>query len=236
MSDRYNFSLTTFSPSGKLGQIEHALNTVSQGSTCIGVKTTRGVVLLSDSRVSSVLIDSRKNEKVSIICENIGMTYSGLGPDARLILLKARKLAQAYRRNLGENPPVSMLVRDIAHVFQEFTQSGGVRPFGVSLLVAGCDKDQGPCLYQVDPSGTYWAWKATSIGKNYIDAKSFIEKRYNDSLDIEDAVQIALQTLRQTFEGKITPENIQIGIADTQNNTFKVLSADDKNEFLQVFN
>lgn len=231
MSERYNFSLTTFSPSGKLGQIEYALNAVSHGSSCIGIKTNFGAVIVTENRPSSNLIDSRRIEKVSMICKNIGMVYSGLGPDARLILLKARKLAQSYIRNLGENPPVGMLVRDIAHVFQEFTQSGGVRPFGVSLLVIGSDSNQGFSLYQVDPSGTYWAWKATSIGKNYLNAKNFIEKRYNPELELEDAIHVALHTIRQTFDGLMTESNIQIGIVDSKNE-FRLLNSSEISDYI----
>ena len=67
------------------------------------------------------------------------------------------------------------LVRGVAQVMQEFTQSGGVRPFGVSLLVAGYDHE-GPQLFQVDPSGTYFGWKASAIGKNFVEAKNFLEK------------------------------------------------------------
>ena len=58
-------------------------------------------------------------------------------------------------------------------------ESGGVRPFGVSLLMAGCD-DHGPQLYQIDPSGSYFAWKASAIGKNMTNAKTFLEKRYSE--------------------------------------------------------
>lgn len=54
----------------------------------------------------------------------------------------------------------------------------GVRPYGVSLLVCGWDSTRGPMLYQVDPSGSFWAWKASAIGKNMINAKTFLEKRY----------------------------------------------------------
>lgn len=48
-----------------------------------------------------------------------------------------------------------------------YAESGGVRPFGVSLLMAGYDEN-GPQLYQIDPSGTYFAWKASAIGKNMV--------------------------------------------------------------------
>ena len=69
-----------------------------------------------------------------------------------------------------------MLVRELAAVMQEFTQRGGVRPFGVSLLLAGFDYN-GPQLYQIDPSGSYFAWKASAIGKHMVNAKTFLEKR-----------------------------------------------------------
>ena len=68
------------------------------------------------------------------------------------------------------------LVREIAAVMQEFTQSGGVRPFGVSLLIAGVDDVSGPQLFQVDPSGAYFGWRASAIGKNFTNAKTFLEK------------------------------------------------------------
>ena len=127
------------------------------------------------------------------------------------------------------------LVREVADVMQEFTQSGGVRPFGVSLLVCGCDAD-GPQLYQVDPSGSYFGWRASAMGKNFINAKTFLEKvrcarvvrwdskeqlhsdrralslplcvvrvvqRYNEEMELEDAIHTALLTLREGFEGEV---------------------------------
>jgi len=110
-----------------------------------------------------------------------------------------------------EDIPVSQLVRELASVMQEFTQSGGVRPFGVSLLVAGYDAN-GPQLYQVDPSGAYWAWKASAIGKNYLNANTFLEKRFNPEMEIEEAVHTAILTLKEGFEGAMDETNIEIGI------------------------
>ena len=78
---------------------------------------------------------------------------------------------------------------------QEYTQKGGVRPFGISLLMAGYD-EEGPQLYQIDPSGAYFGWKATAIGKGMINAKNFLEKRYDPEMNIDDAVHIALLTMK----------------------------------------
>lgn len=211
MGDRYSFSLTTFSPTGKLGQIEYALNAVSQGVTSIGIKATNGVVVVTEKKTSSPLIDDTTVEKVVPISKNIGLVYSGMGPDARVLVDKARKAAQAYKRVYMEEPPVGQLVKEVAGVMQEFTQSGGVRPFGVSLLIAGYD-DNGPALYQVDPSGSYWAWKASAIGKNMINAKTFLEKRFSGDMEIEDAVHTAILTLKEGFEGQMTDTSIEIGI------------------------
>jgi len=209
---RYSFSLTTFSPSGKLVQIEYALNAVAQGVTSVGIKGTNGVVIATEKKSSSSLIDDSTLEKVAPICPNIGIVYSGMGPDARVLINKARKAAQSYKMVYMEDPPASILVREIASIMQEFTQSGGVRPFGVSLLVAGYDDENGPSLYQVDPSGTYFAWKATAIGKNMVNAKTFLEKRYNSTLELEDAVHTAIVTLKEGFEGQMNENSVEIGV------------------------
>jgi 20S proteasome subunit alpha 2 len=169
------------------------------------------------------------------------MVYSGMGPDYRILVDRARKVSHtAYKRIYNEYPPTRILVQDVARVMQEATQSGGVRPYGVSLLVAGWDEGilpeneepveievdgekkkisgksggilkGGPMLYQVDPSGSYFPWKATAIGKKATTAKTFLEKRYTEGLELEDAVHIALLTLKETIEGEMTGDTIEIG-------------------------
>lgn len=176
---------------------------------------TNGIVLATEKKSSSPLIDPPSLSKVSLITPNIGMVYSGMGPDYRVLVDKARKVSHTnYKRIYNEYPPTRILVQDVARVMQEATQSGGVRPYGVSLLIAGWDDGiepetaeakegeseaeaklasrktggilkGGPSLYQVDPSGSYFPWKATAIGKSATSAKTFLEKRYNDSLELE---------------------------------------------------
>ncbi|KAL2117137.1 hypothetical protein VTJ04DRAFT_9305 [Mycothermus thermophilus] len=241
MADRYSFSLTTFSPSGKLVQIEYALNAVNQGVTALGIKATNGIVLATEKKSSTPLADPSSLSKISLITPNIGMVYAGMGPDYRVLVDRARRVSHTnYKRIYNEYPPTRILVQDVARVMQEATQSGGVRPYGVSLLVAGWDEgilpDEelegegggdgkgklkgktggilkgGPMLYQVDPSGSYFPWKATAIGKSAATAKTFLEKRYTEGLELEDAVHIALLTLKETIEGEMNGETIEIGI------------------------
>lgn len=170
------------------------------------------------------------------------MVYSGMGPDYRVLVDKARKVSHSgYKRVYNEYPPTRILVQDVARVMQEATQSGGVRPYGVSLLIAGWDEGiepedgdvavegaegearkptgktggilkGGPMLYQVDPSGSYFPWKATAIGKSATSAKTFLEKRYTEGLELEDAVHIALLTLKETIEGEMNGETVEIGM------------------------
>lgn len=200
---------------------------------------TNGVVLATEKKVSSSLVDGASNSKINLITPNIGMVYAGMGPDYRVLVDKARKVSHTgYKRIYNEYPPTRILVQDVAHVMQEATQSGGVRPYGVSLLVAGWDEGDepeeieaqaadseekpkssrtggavkgGPSLYQVDPSGSYFPWKATAVGKNAVSAKTFLEKRYNDTLELQDAIHIALLTLKESIEGEMNGNTIEIG-------------------------
>lgn len=228
---QYSFSLTTFSPSGKLVQIEYALNAVSAGTTSLGIKATNGVVIATEKKLRSSLVDDSTVQRISTLTPNIGVAYSGMGPDSRVLVRKARKQAQAYYQLYKEQIPVAQLCREVATVMQEFTQSGGVRPFGVSLLLAGYDEN-GPQLYQIDPSGSYFAWKASAIGKNMTNAKTFLEKRYSDDMEIEDAVHTALLTLKEGFEGQISGENIEVAIVGPDQ-AFKVLTAAEVSDYLE---
>lgn len=216
MTERYSFSLTTFSPSGKLVQIEYALAAVGAGAPSVGIKATNGVVLATEKKQKSILYDEHSIHKVETITKNIGIVYSGMGPDYRVLCRQARKLAQQYYMIYHEHIPTAQLVQRVAAVMQEYTQSGGVRPFGVSLLIAGWDEDEKkPYLYQCDPSGAYFAWKATAMGKNHVNGKTFLEKRYSENLELEDAVHTAILALKESFEGQMTEDNIEIGICNS---------------------
>ncbi|XP_073997725.1 proteasome subunit alpha type-2-like [Rhodnius prolixus] len=228
-SERYSFSLTTFSPSGKLVQIEYALAAVAAGAPSIGIKASNGVVLATENKYKSILYEEHTIRKVEIITDHIGMVYSGMGPDYRLLVKRARKMAQQYKLIYGERIPTPQLVQRVAMVMQEYTQSGGVRPFGVSLLICGWD-DGKPTLFQCDPSGAYFAWKATAMGKNYINGKTFLEKRYSETLELDDAVHTAILTLKEGFEGQMTADNIEVGVCDEAG--FRVLDPNTVRDYL----
>lgn len=231
-----NFSLTTFNKTGKLLQIEYALARVNQGKMSLGIKAKNGVVIATDKKVSSVLVDGEEYQKIQSITPTTGFVYSGMGPDFRVLVRDARKNAQKYFLTYREMQPVSQIVKESALLMQEYTQSGGVRPFGVSCLVAGYDEIDGPQLYQVDPSGSWFGWKATAIGKNYVNAKNFLERRYNDDVELDDAIHIALLTLRESYEGEMTEHNIEVGIVSSEEKVFRILTPAEVKDYLDEAN
>uniref|UniRef100_A0A7N6FFU5 Proteasome subunit alpha type n=1 Tax=Anabas testudineus TaxID=64144 RepID=A0A7N6FFU5_ANATE len=121
MAERgYSFSLTTFSPSGKLVQIEYALAAVAAGAPSVGIKASNGVVLATEKKQKSILYDEQSVHKVEPITKHIGMFLSWV------LVRRARKLAQQYFLVYQEPIPTGQLVQRVASVMQEYTQSGWV--------------------------------------------------------------------------------------------------------------
>ncbi|KAB0374478.1 hypothetical protein FD755_012970 [Muntiacus reevesi] len=175
----YSFLLTAFSPSGKLVQIEYALAAVAGGAPSVGIKAANGVVLATEKKQKPILYDEQSVHKVEAITTYRFGNY--------LI----------YQEPI----PTAQLVQRVTSMMQEYIQSGGVRPFGVSLLIC-------------DPSGAYFAWKAIAMGKNYVNGKAFLEERYNEDLELEDAIHTVILTLKESFEGQMTEDNIEVGICN----------------------
>ncbi len=213
-------------------QIEHALAAVSQGATSLGIKAHDAIVIATEKRAPSPLVDDSALERISTICPNIGIVYSGMGPDYRVLVSSARKAAQTYWKT-SANILLPSASAGNRNAYATATQRGGVRPFGVSLLVAGYDSARGASLYQVDPSGSYFMWKASAIGKNMQNAKTFLEKRYNDDISQEDAIHTALLTLKEGFEGQMTEKTIEIGVISKS--FTKKLGNGDHGEAIPVF-
>jgi 20S proteasome subunit alpha 2 len=151
-----NFSLTTFATDGKLEQVNNALTAANNGETAIGLKTKDGIILACEKSLNSILMDETSFQKINNVSKFIGCTYAGLGPDFKVLLKKSRKDFQTYKLTFMDDlMPLHSIARETANLMQEYTQSGGVRPFGVCLFLAGSDRN-GNHLYQVDPSGAYY--------------------------------------------------------------------------------
>jgi len=207
----YDQASTVFSPDGRLFQVEYAREAVKRGTTAVGLKYKDGVVLIIDKRISSRLVEARSVEKIFRIDSHVGCATSGLVADARVLVDRARAAAQMHKMTYNEQIPIDVLVKDICDLMQNYTQYGGIRPLGTSMLVAGVD-GRGIHLFETDPSGALMAYKAAAIGAGRSAAMSFFEEKYKADLPLEGAVSLGMEAMRKAGEGEIKPETVEIGL------------------------
>lgn len=207
----YDRAITVFSPDGRLFQVEYAREAVKRGTTTVGLKFKDGVALIVDKRIASRLIDSKSIEKIFQIDEQIGCATSGLVSDARVLVDYARVIAQINKVTYDEKISIEHLVKRICDFKQNYTQYGGVRPFGTALLVAGVD-EQGCHLYETDPSGALVSYKAGSIGAGRNTVMDIFEEEYEDDMDMDSAIQLSLKALKKATEEELNVKAIEIGL------------------------
>ncbi|MFA5797629.1 MAG: archaeal proteasome endopeptidase complex subunit alpha [Candidatus Woesearchaeota archaeon] len=203
----YDRAITMFSPDGRLLQVEYAKKTVRQGSTAIGIVCKDGVVLVTDKRIVDKLIVADALEKIWQADDHIAITGAGILSDARILVERAQLKAQEHRVLYDTPIDILTIVKDIANLKQMCTQSGGLRPFGVSLLIAGADED-GVKLFETDPTGIYFQYKATVIGEGEVDVKAILTKEYKESMTLEDGMKLAIGALKKVLNENFEPERI----------------------------
>jgi 20S proteasome subunit alpha 3 len=191
------------------------MESISQAGSCVAVLTKEGVVLGAEKRISSKLLDTKavgvKREKMYQIDSHVCCSIAGLTSDANILINKCRLIAQSYLLTYQEPIPVDQLVRSICDAKQSYTQFGGQRPFGTSLLYAGWDRIKGFQLYQSDPSGNYGGWKATAIGNNHSSASGILLDDYEEDLTLEKGMQLVLKVLSKTMDSTtLSPEKVEI--------------------------
>ena len=204
----YDRAITMFSPDGRLLQVEYAKKTVRQGSTAIGMICSDGVLLVADKRVVDSLIVPESVEKIWQIDDNIGAAASGILSDARVLIDRAQLKAQQHKVTYDSEIDTLTIVKDICDLKQICTQSGGLRPFGVSILVAGID-DHAPKLFETDPIGIYFQYKATAIGEGEVEVEEILHSEYKQDMSIEDGLKLSLKALK-----KVLGENFNVGRID----------------------
>ncbi len=228
----YDRAITVFSPDGRLFQVEYAREAVKRGTTSLGIRYKNGVLLAVDKRITSKLIEARSIEKIFQIDDYIGAATSGLVADARVLIERARLEAQIYRITYNEPIEIELLAKRICDYKQLYTQHGGVRPFGVSLLLAGIGDS--PRLFETDPSGALIEYKATAIGAGRNIAMEIFENKYKDNMSREEAIMLALEVLNQATEGKLSKESTEIAFVEIDK-PFTKIPQDDVEKFIEKF-
>lgn len=170
------------------------------------------VVLGCEKRSALKLQDTRTTpSKLCKIDRHITLAFAGLNADARVLIDRARVEAQSHKLNLEDPVSVEYITRYIAGVQQRYTQSGGVRPFGISTLVIGFDpNDNVPKLFLTEPSGIFSAWKANAIGRSSKTVRELLEKSYEEDMDQEQTVKLAIKSLLEVVQ--TGAKNIEIAI------------------------
>jgi len=213
MSRRYDSRTTIFSPEGRLYQVEYAMEAISHAGTAIGILASDGVVLAAEKKLTSKLLEpSKSSEKMYMIDDHVAVAVAGITADANILINQARLHAQRYRFSFQEPQPVEQLVQSVCDEKQAYTQYGGLRPFGVSLLYAGWDKTYGFQLYQSDPSGNYNGWKAKCIGANNQSAESLMKQEYKtEEIPLSQALNLAIKVLTKTCDAtSLTPDKFDM--------------------------
>ena len=226
----YDRAITIFSPEGELYQVRYANEAVKRGWATVGIRCAEGVVLAAEKRRISPLIDLSSIEKIYAIDTHIGAASAGLLSDARVLIEYAREQAQIYRLLYDEQADIEYITRRISDLEQVYTQHGGVRPFGISLIIGGVDKN-GPRLFQTDPSGLYFGYYATALGAGYTVIQEYLEKNYKYDMDIKTCIKLALKALSIVVEA-IEPDRFEVGYVDVKTRTFTKLTLDEIKRYL----
>lgn len=217
-------ALNLFSSKGRLTQCDNALKAALNSSLSLGCSSNDGAVIMSSKSLSS-LIDKRNYHKVFNVCPSIGVTYSGLQPDFRAQLAVAQKICQDYFDVYEHFPFLDVFINEFSLKVQEFSQKGGLRPFGTLLIFCGETKD-GTCCYQMDPSGSFNKVDISTAGKDFEEAKKFLERRKEE---LDDNIVNGVHALKE-FGNELGFLDVSIGVFNSKTHKFKVYNSEEVKE------
>ena len=227
----YDMAITQFSPEGRLFQVEYAIEAVRRGTTAIVCRNSNSVVFTVEKK-SSELQEVIGSEKIFKVDDHIGVAIAGLTADARVLVDKARVQAQVNILNYDEKISVKDSTLNICEYLQLFTQNAGVRPFGVSFLIAGVDPNGEASLYLTDPSGAMWGYKAFAIGSGATEARAYLEENYKEDINDEELKLLPLKTLKELMGDNLSKDTCDVAYIMKDDAKFKLLNDQEKEDLL----
>ena len=222
----YDRTATMFSPDGHLLQVEYAEKTVRLGSSSIGIVCSDGVFILADKRIEDKLIVPSSATKVYEIDSHIISSVAGIISDARILIEKAQVLAQQHRVTYDSPVEPELIAKEISDIKQQFTQYGGARPFGGSLMIAG-GVGKKPQLYTIDVTGNYLEYFANAIGENDDKVRDILREKYKKSMNIHEGVKLALDIFKEIQGNKFNIEKLELVIIKNDEGKMKRLKGDE---------
>jgi len=233
----YDRSVNTFSPEGRLFQVEYAIEAIKLGSTAIGIQTSEGTVLAVEKRITSPLMVPSTIEKIVEIDNHLACAFSGLTADSKMLIERARVEAQNHWFNHDRQMPVESIAQSVSNLAIQFGDSDSdgsalSRPFGVALLFAGCDPDHGSQLFHMDPSGTYVRYDAKAIGSGSEGAQQSLQEVFHKGMTLKEAIKHAMTILKQVMEEKLSETNVEVATV-TKENGFQLLGGDDLQTYIK---
>jgi len=231
--NQYDTDITTFSPAGRLHQVEYAIEAVKQGACAVGLVSKQWALVGSLKRAASELASYQ--QKVFQVDAHMGIAASGLISDARVLAQYMRNECLNHRYVYNSPMPTERLVSKLSDKAQHFTQKADKRPYGVGLLVAGFDPQTGPHLFQTEPSGVYFEYKAQAIGARSQSAKTYLEKNYAEfeNASLDDLVRHVLHSLKGASQKKLTSRNVCVGFVGV-NSEFRLLEGEDIKKYVNA--
>lgn len=201
-----------FNPDGRLFQVEYAKENVKKGGTVIGMVTKSGVAFIAHKNVDDALAVVSSVQKVFRIDAHIGAAYSGIMADGLHVVENVRSAAQSHRMVYDEVKSVEALAKGLVAYMLQATFYGGVRPYGVSLLLGGIDTDKR--LFEVGPDAALLGFKADAIGAGKKVATDILVKEYKDSISTDEALKLGIKILGKVAEGKLQADHVDIGYVE----------------------
>jgi len=208
----YDRTATLFSPEGRLLQVEYAEKTVRLGSASLAMVCTDGVILLVDKRISDPLLIPESSMKIYEVDEHIMASTAGILSDSRVLMEKAQSAAQQHKIVYDEPVDVESIIREIANLKQAYTQYGGVRPFGIKVIMAGINNNKTAKVFVSDVTGNYSGVKATAIGEYDEKILEILRKEYKDSLTIDRALKLGLSIYKRIMGKGFDISRFEAGI------------------------
>lgn len=224
----YDRAIVTFSPDGRLFQVEYAREAIKRAATCTALKFDGGVVL-AGLRPCDKLSDDRGSRKVHQLDEHIGAVSAGLVGDTRVLVNNAREQAQVYRISYQEKMDVRSLAEEIGDYKQQHTQYGGLRPMGVSFLIGGVYKGES-MIFETDVGGDIYGWNAQVIGKGREGGEELLQEEWEEGMEREKAKELAVEVLSEG-ETDMNRNTVKMAVV-TEEEGFEYLDQEECEELL----